>query len=650
MTGALRRTAGMVLLLAAMAVPLGGAATVVVTSAASTINGDTSSPEALIANPGPDGICFLEAILAVNHAAGPNTIQFSTSLAGRTIHPEYGMSLDRDGISIIGFNGPSGRPDITFDASALTGPLFAVLASDFTLMRVRVVNLHDTFGVWLNAGEGGAYPTPREARNITIDGNDFSNEGLLSSSIPITLGTAYTSSGATLRNVVIKGNTFSHYRIGERDGGDGIHIHLGGEGSVIQDLLIEGNVFNDVAVPVELVPDYGTNARIVRTRIVGNTILSSGGAINLNMISNGTLTGSSIEDTLIAQNEFQHTPLSVMIISGLNNATGNAILNTRIAGNRFTDNPEGNGFGVIRLFGGINGASGNRIDGVRIEGNVFQRSYGPAIAVQGGLSGSNGNSVRNVEIVNNLITRNTNNGGISIIAGIDRSDQNHLENVTLANNTIANNAGNALSVSADEGGTGNVLSNVNIVNTLFWNNGNDVVGLTAEQVFSSILLTPGLAGTNGNLASDPRFVDASHDDFHLSSNSPAIHRGSAAGAPSDDLECRPRLAPPDIGAYESGGPSGCRSLSEAYRLTVERVGPGSGTVLSSGMGIDCGTACTAEARAGFLIAVPSAGSLFTGWSGCDSAAARTCSVNALLAPRTVTATFSLPRHRAVRSP
>jgi len=168
-------------------------------------------------------------------------------------------------------------------------------------------------------------------------------------------------------------------------------------------------------------------------------------------------------------------------------------------------------------------------------------------------------------------------------------------------------------------------------------------------VFSSILSTPGFAGTNGNLASDPRFVDAPHDDFHISSNSPAINRGTAAGGPSVDLECRPRVAPPDIGGYESGGPSGCPSLSGAYLLTVERVGPGSGTVISSAMGIDCGTACTAQARAGFLIAVPSAGSLFAGWSGCDLTAAQTCSVNVLLAPRTVTATFSFPRRRALRT-
>jgi hypothetical protein len=58
-TGAHRRSAGVVLLLAAMAIPPAGAATMFVTSAASPINGDTSSREALIANPGPDGISFL---------------------------------------------------------------------------------------------------------------------------------------------------------------------------------------------------------------------------------------------------------------------------------------------------------------------------------------------------------------------------------------------------------------------------------------------------------------------------------------------------------------------------------------------------------------------------------------------------------------
>jgi hypothetical protein len=51
------------------------------------VNGDTSSPCALIANPGPDGISLREALLAANNATGSGvvTITFAGTLAGTTI-------------------------------------------------------------------------------------------------------------------------------------------------------------------------------------------------------------------------------------------------------------------------------------------------------------------------------------------------------------------------------------------------------------------------------------------------------------------------------------------------------------------------------------------------------------------------------------
>lgn len=637
-------------LLAASSIRSADGATIVVTSVAATANGDTSSPAALIADPGPDGIALVEAIGAANNAPGPHAIGFSPALAGQTITLANGMSINRDGISIVGFNDPAGKPSITLDASAVSSPVFAVLASDFTLSRIRMVNLLGGFGVWVNAGVTGAYTTPSESRNITIDSNDFSNASVsTSTAIPVTLGTDSTSSGAKVLNVIIARNTFTHYRHDGGVGGDGIHIHAGGLGSLIQNVLIHGNSFSDLNYPVELVGDYGANNRIVGTQIVDNTIVNSDAAINLNMISNGTLTGNTIEDTVIAQNRIHHSPRAVMMIAGLFNATGNSILNTQILNNVITDNMEGNGYGIISLFGGFTGANENLIDGVRIHKNIFQRNKGPAVAAHAGNNNSSGNTIQNLEIVNNLITDNTNDGGISLIAGIAVSNQNRLQNVSFINNTIANNGGNAFFALREAGGTGNVLANVVIANTIFWNNGVDVTGVIPEQVFSSIIHPPQFAGRNGNIASDPGFVDALNKDFHLSSASPAINGGTSTGAPSDDLDCRPRVATPDIGAYEYGGTSaGCSSLSPTYLLTVARAGSGSGAVISPTMGINCGVTCAVQARSGVLTAIPSAGSALAGWTGCDSTFALTCTVNALAGPRTVTATFSRGlRRRAV---
>ncbi|MCR4406693.1 MAG: right-handed parallel beta-helix repeat-containing protein [Anaerolineae bacterium] len=62
----------------------------------------------------------------------------------------------------------------------------------------------------------------------------------------------------------------------------------------------------------------------------------------------------------------------------------------------------------------------------------------------------------------------------------------------------------------------------------------------------------------GNLCGDPRFVRpawGAEGDYHLQAGSPAIDAGAADGAPTADLENRPRDAQPDIGAYEYWQPA-----------------------------------------------------------------------------------------------
>src|ERR1700692_4606538 len=80
------------------------------------VNGDTSSPCALIANPGPDGISLREALLAANNATGSGTITvtFASALAGQTIAPSSANGccyiLSRDSVAGIGFGRARGQP------------------------------------------------------------------------------------------------------------------------------------------------------------------------------------------------------------------------------------------------------------------------------------------------------------------------------------------------------------------------------------------------------------------------------------------------------------------------------------------------------------------------------------------------------------
>jgi len=81
--------------------------------------------------------------------------------------------------------------------------------------------------------------------------------------------------------------------------------------------------------------------------------------------------------------------------------------------------------------------------------------------------------------------------------------------------------------------------------------------------------------------------------------------------------------------------------AQQFGLTVGKAGLGSGTVTSSPAGINCGPTCSASYNSGTVVtltATPAFGSLFTGWSGCDTVSGSTCSVT-MSAARSVTASF-----------
>jgi len=81
----------------------------------------------------------------------------------------------------------------------------------------------------------------------------------------------------------------------------------------------------------------------------------------------------------------------------------------------------------------------------------------------------------------------------------------------------------------------------------------------------------------------------------------------------------------------------------AYTLTVEKAGTGSGSVTSSPVGIDCGLDCSEDYEYGttvILTPVEGLESIFTGWEGCDSVEGSDCTVT-IAGNRTATATFTL---------
>jgi hypothetical protein len=96
-----------------------------------------------------------------------------------------------------------------------------------------------------------------------------------------------------------------------------------------------------------------------------------------------------------------------------------------------------------------------------------------------------------------------------------------------------------------------------------------------------------------------------------------------------------------------GGPTRPPPPPSTYLLTVKNVNQGyngNGTVTSDPAGINCGATCTSSFAAGSsvaLTAIPNSGSVFSGWTGCDSSMGTTCTVT-MSGARNVQADFGYP--------
>jgi hypothetical protein len=227
--------------------------TLVVATTADVVNGNTSSPCALIANPGADGISLREAVLAANNATGSGivTINFASSLAGQTITlNSAGSTLDitRSEITVAGF-AQNGQPAVTINANNMF-VVFNVLASNFTLGSLNITGVASgNFGVQIWAGAGWTPSAPQDVTNIVINGNVFANTNGSNAGVPLTLGMNATSaSGAVLSAVAITNNTFSGFPA------DAVRLTIWGTNNTIQNAAIIGNTFTNTLTPIELVP------------------------------------------------------------------------------------------------------------------------------------------------------------------------------------------------------------------------------------------------------------------------------------------------------------------------------------------------------------------------------------------------------------
>ncbi len=606
-----------------------------VTNNSDAVNGDTSSPDALVNNPGPDGISLREAMLAANAAPNPLSIGFDPSLKGATIFVTAGLpTLTRGGLKISGDIDNDGQPDITLDGGQGTAhDCFWIQASDVTIAgftirdiewtgitvaafaedgvsRVeRVILLGNTITVGWSGISIAASGSHRVIDHIDVLRNRLVSNG--SNGIAIDGAITSTSSNNRIANVTIRNNTIAN---GFEAISAGPASRPGSSDNVISDLEISNNTIQGhTDTSINLSGGWGAASkrnRLERLFILNNSIQNPGGDCGIEIGGGG----------------------------GGKDASDNHVSHATIEGNLIKD-------GSIMLIGGSMSGHDNGIDDVLINRNKILDSVFTGFQIQGASFGAENNTVEKIKFSNNLVAR-SHHAGVVLLGGFDKSDNNTVRNVTLLNNTLVENGksvdwAGGINIENDNNSSGNVVSGVKIANTILWKNrnGDRIVGSQRPaSVRNSILADARYRGSNGNFYASPRFVDSAKTNYSLHAASPAVDKGATSGTDPGkfDLAGYPRgadgngdgKAVTDIGAYErqKGG-------VRFYKLVLAADTHGRIDLGSGAFYVPAGTRLT-------LRALPKDGCRFRKWSGGVSSLQNPLTIT-MNGSKTITANFEI---------
>jgi len=318
----------MVLLVIFAVIPVARGATLIVENNSEVVNANTTSPTALIADAGPDGISLREALLAILFVPGPHEILFDPSLKGTTISLSNPLPLLPSQATIDGDIDGDGASDITIDGkNSGDSTCFRVLASDISVKGLTILNFSwSGISVFTDSGQGWPSIERVIVRGNTISGSwagmEFYNWGqnctlsdieivenkiIDNSDLGILISAALGPSNANnqLINMSITKNTISGravFAMGATNQGSTNNIVSGLEisnnaingdllisaaneqncqGNMIKDLVIQGNVINGSPVTMEILGGVGWN--------------SSGNAVSNLTITENTLQGGGIQ-------------------------------------------------------------------------------------------------------------------------------------------------------------------------------------------------------------------------------------------------------------------------------------------------------------------------------------------------------------------
>jgi len=614
--------------------PASQVSSLLVTNRSDAVNGDTSNPDALVNDPGPDGISLREAILAADAALKPLLISFDPSLKGAVIFVTDRLPpLTKGRLKIKGDIDNDGKPDITLDGGRGTAhDCFLVFASDVTIAgftirdigwtgiivaafaedgvsRVeRVTLLGNTITVGWSGISIAASGSNRVVDNIDVLQNRLVNNGSIGINIDTAIGTS-TNSNNRIANITIRNNTIAK---------------------------------NFIAIFASATRPNATNNVISDLEISNNTIQGQTDTSILISGANESKSQGNRIETLFIRNNYIQNPegdCGIEVLGGVGkDAKDNHVSHATIEGNLIKE-------GSIMLVGGSTSGHDNGIDDILINRNKILNDLFNGFMIQGGSFGARNNTVEKIKVANTLIAR-SHGAGIVLLGGFDNSDNNTVRDVTLLNNTLAENGKTAdwaggINIQNDNNSVGNVVSGVKIANTILWKNRqNDRIAGSQRpaSVRNCILGDARYRGSNGNFYLSPQFVAPAHTDYSLQATSPAIDMGATSGTDPGkfDLAGYPRgadgngdgTAVMDIGAYErqKGG-------VRFHKLTIAadthgRIDLGAGVYY-----VPAGTRLT-------LRALPKAGCKFRNWSGSISSLQNPLMIT-MNGPKKITANFDI---------
>ena len=306
-----------------------------------------------------------------------------------------------------------------------------------------------------------------------------------------------------------------------------------------------------------------------------NTATTSGGAMTNGFLANTALKNCLFEGNtarfggaIFVQNDSTMLSVDSTLFEGNNsNDIGGAVYLSSGNTSRFTNtifrvNTSDNGAALV-----ISEDSLNLSTSV-IDRCLFQENF--ALVQAGALNIENAD----VQMTNTLFAGNqvlgTGAGGAVLVNGFNgKTAQLTAVNSTWGGNSAVLGSG----LAQFEGDSGQAI--VNLQNCIFSNSGDNYAVEAGEPVVNSLggnlssdaSFAAYFTATNDLNNTDPLFVNAGANDFHLLPGSPAIDKGIAAGAPTLDLDGQPRVGPPDMGSYE-WGTTGTQAPSLRLPLTL----------------------------------------------------------------------------------